>query len=68
MVIRQLFFYTLLFFPMNEVSVAFNISSTHAKTNLPKRRFSHEQFLISKHLSILHVLLHSQLDVLGLHI
>ena len=53
---------------MNEVLVALNISSTHANTNLPKRRFSHEQFLISKHLSILHALLHSQSHVLGLHI
>ena len=37
-------------------SVAFNISSSQANTNLPIRRFSQEHFLVSEYLSILHAL------------
>ena len=48
--------------------VAFNISSSHGITSLPNRRFLYDQFLISKHLSILHVLLDSQPHVQGFHI
>ena len=44
----------------SEVSFVFIISSSHANTNLPNRRFSHEQLLMSKYSSILHALLHSQ--------
>ena len=62
------FFHMLLFLSSTEVlfdisvvllSVVLNISLSHANTNLPNRRFTHEQFLIPKYLSILHVLLHS---------
>ena len=44
---------------LSKVSVVFNISSLHANTNLPMRRFSQEQFLISKYSSILHALFYS---------
>ena len=62
------FFHMLLFLSSIEVlfdisvvllSVVLNISLSHANTNLPNRRFTHEQFLILKYLSILHILLHS---------
>ena len=46
------------------VKSVFNISSSHVNTKLLKRRFSNEQFLISKYSSILHALLHSQSHVL----
>ena len=46
--IRQLHFAHATFFLSSEVSVVFNISSSHYNTNLPIRRFSQEQFLVSK--------------------
>ena len=55
----QLFFARVTFSLSSEFSVVFNISSSHDNTNLPIRRFSHEQFLISKYSSVLHALLHS---------
>ena len=42
-----------------EVLVVFNISSSHANTNLPNRCFQHKQYLLSKCSSIAHALLHS---------
>ena len=42
-------------FSLSKVSVVFNISSSHSDTNLPTRRFSQEQFLVSKYSSTLHV-------------
>ena len=58
--IRQLIFSRVTFLSSCEASVAFNLSSSHTNTNLSIRRFSHEQFLMSKYLSILHALLHSK--------
>ena len=43
------FLYMLLFLSLSKVLVVFNISSLHSNTNLPIRRFSHEQFLTSKY-------------------
>ena len=64
---RQLYFSHITFSSLSEVPGLFNISSTHANTNLTIRRFSREQFLISKYSSILPALLHSQWHVLVLH-
>ena len=50
------------------VSVAFSTSYSHDKTNLPIRRFLHEQFLISKYSPVLHALLPLQSHVLGFHV
>ena len=52
--IRQLSYFSCL----SEISVVFNISSSHGNANLSSRRFLHEKLLISKYLSILHALLH----------
>ena len=41
------------FLPTSDFSVVFKISSSHDITDLQNRRFSHEQFLTSKYLSIL---------------
>ena len=49
------------------VSIVFKISSSHANTNLPKRRFLNEQFSMSKYSLILNALSHSQWNVLGFH-
>ena len=65
---KQVFFLHVIFLSSSESSVTFNISSSHANTNLSIRPFSHEQFLISKYLSILHALLLSQPHALGFHI
>ena len=43
-------------FNLAVTSVTFNISSSHAYTNSPDRRFLHEHFLISKDSPILHAL------------
>ena len=59
------FFSHVIFLSLSEVSVAFNISSSYANAILPKRRFSHEQLLISKYLSVLRALILSQPHVLG---
>ena len=64
--IRQ--FFSVTFLSSSEVSVLLNISSSLANNNLPSRCFSHEQFLISKYLTILQALLHSQFYMLGFHI
>ena len=48
--IRQLLFLHITFLSSGEVSVVFSISSSHANTNLHIRRFSQEQFLVSKYL------------------
>ena len=66
--IRQLFFKNVTFLSSNELSVVFNILSSHANTNLPNRRFLREQFLISKHSLILHALLYSQPHIPGFYI
>ena len=66
--IRQLLFSHVTFLPSRKVSVVLNISSSHADTNLPVRRFLHEQFLVLKYPSILHALLYFQSHVLGFHI
>ena len=66
--IKQLHFPRVTFFSWSEVSVVFDTSYLHANTNSPIRRFSHEQFLVSKYSSILHALLHSQSHVLGFQI
>ena len=50
--IRQLFFSNVAFLPSGEISVVFNISSLHSNTNLPIRRYSHENIFISKNSSI----------------
>ena len=63
--IRQLFFSHVTFLSSSEISVVFSITSSHASTNLPNRRFLQEIFLISKYWSILHAFLHSQSHVLG---
>ena len=55
------------FLSSSEVSLVFNIASSSASTNLPNRRFSHKNYLVSKYSSILHVLLHSQSHVLRIH-
>ena len=65
--IRQ-FFFLVFFLSSSKVSGVFNISSLHSKTSLPIWRSSHEQFLLSKYLSTVHALLHSQSLVLGFHI
>ena len=56
------------FLSLSKVLVVFNNSSSHSNTDLPIRRFSQNQFLISKYSSLLHALLHSQLRLLGFHI
>ena len=66
--IRQLLFSHVTFLPSTKVSVVLNISSSHAYTNLPVRRFLHEQFLVLKYPSILNALLYFQSHVLGFHI
>ena len=48
------------YFHARQVSVVFNISPSHANTNLSSRLFSYEQFSISKYSSILHALSHSE--------
>ena len=48
-----------IFLPSSEFSVVLDISDSDYNISLPIRRFSHEGFLISKHSSILHVLLNS---------
>ena len=53
---------------LSEASVAFNISSSHVNTNLPIKRFLHEQFLINKYLSNLNALLNLKSHVLGFHV
>ena len=54
----QLFFFShATFLSTSQVSVVFNISSSHANTNLL------EQFSKPKYKSILHALLHSQSHV-----
>ena len=63
--IRQLFFSHVTFLSSSEISVVFSITSSHASTNLPNRRFLQEIFLISKYSSIFHALLHSQSHVPG---
>ena len=63
---RQLVFACVTFLSSIEVSVVFNIPSSHAYTNFSKRRFSPDQLLTSKYLSVLHPLLHSQSHVLGI--
>ena len=65
---KAITFCTCYFLSLSKASVVFNISSSYSSTNLLIRRFSKKQFLISKYLSILHALLHSQSDVLGFHI
>ena len=49
---------------LSKVSAVFGISSSNSYTNLPIRRFSQEQFLMSKYSSTLHALLHSQSHIL----
>ena len=66
--IRQLFFSRVTFLCLNEVSVAFNISSSHANTNFKNGHFLQEQFLIFKYLLILHTLPHLQSHTLGFQI
>ena len=61
-------FHVLLFLSSSEVSVVFNISSSYANDILSNRRFSHEQFLISKYFPISYALLHSKSHVLGFYI
>ena len=55
--IRQLFSHIAILLS-NEISVAFNISSSHVNTNLSIILFSHEQFLASIYSLILHTLLY----------
>ena len=47
--ITQWFFSYGTFLPTIEVSLIFHILSSHANTNLTKRSFLHEQFLICKY-------------------
>ena len=47
--IRQSLFPHTTFLSLSKVSVVFNVSSSHSNTNLTIRRFSQEQFLISKY-------------------
>ena len=54
-------------FSTSEVSVLFNISSSHSNTYLPINRFLHEQFLVSKYSLISRGLLYSQSHVRGFH-
>ena len=62
--IMQLFFFShATFLSTSQVSVVFNISSSHANNNLPNIRFLLEQFSKPKYKSILHALLHSQSHV-----
>ena len=65
---RQIFFAHATFISLSKVLVVFNISSSHSTINLSIRRFSQEQFLIFKYLSIFHAFLHSESHVLGFHI
>ena len=55
-----IFFLHVTFLPSSETLVVFNISSSHANTTLPIKRFSHDQFLIDKYSLILHALLYSE--------
>ena len=56
-----------IFLPSSEFSVVLDISDSDYNINLPIGRFSHEGFLISKHSSILHVLLNSQSHLPGFY-
>ena len=47
--IRQSLFADTTFLSLTKVSVVLNVSSSHSNTNLTIRRFSQEQFLISKY-------------------
>ena len=47
--IRQSLFAHTTFLSLTKVSVVLNVSSSHSNTNLTIRRFSQEQFLISKY-------------------
>ena len=60
MQIRQLFSWHVTFLWANEIS--------HDNSNLPNRRFLHEQFLISKYSPILQALLHSQSHMPWFHL
>ena len=62
---RQYFFHTTFIL---KLAIRGIISSSHAKNNLPNRRFSHEQFLTSKFSSILPVLSHLESHMLRFHI
>ena len=64
---RQLIFSDVTFLSSGDVSVVFNVSSSHSNTNLLINRFSHGQFLVCKYSSILHALLRSQTHLLGFH-
>ena len=63
--ISQPFFHV--FLSSSEVSVVFNISFSHANTDLPNHGSLHEEILISNYSSILHALLNSQSHMLGFH-
>ena len=66
--IRNYFFSHFTFLSSNTVSVVFNISSAHSNTNLLIGCFSHEQCLNSNYLSILHILLYSESQILRFYI
>ena len=51
---KAIIFFHVLLLSTIEVSDVFNVSSSQAITNLSKRRFLHEQFLISKYLPVLY--------------
>ena len=61
-------FCVFLFYNEVRFQLAFNILSSYSNSNFSIRRFSHEQFLITKYSSILHALLHSQPHILRFHI
>ena len=56
------------FLSSSDISVVFIYLFSHANTNLLKRRFLYEQFLISQYSSNLHTLLDLQSHKLGFHI
>ena len=65
---KQSFSSHVTFLSSREFSDVFAISSSHANTNLLIRHFLQEQFFVSKYMSILHALLHSQSCELGFHV
>lgn len=65
--IKKILFSNVTFSLLSNVSLVFNISSSHFSTNLKNRCFLDETFLISKYSSISQTLLHCQSHVVGFH-
>ena len=66
--IKQLFSLHVTFSSLSDVPVVLNILNSDANANFKNRRFSHEPFLLFKHLSTWHAFLHSQPHILEFHI